>query len=44
VALYLFWMDVCIMMENRVKLKDKDLQPLLHIFRETSMLTIKGLK
>ena len=44
VALYLFWMDVCIMMENRVKLKDKDLQPLLHIFRETSMLTIKNLK
>ena len=43
-ALYLFWMDVCIMMENRVKLKDKDLQPLLHIFRESSMLTIKGLK
>ncbi|MFR1051658.1 MAG: hypothetical protein ACLSE7_08010 [Lachnospirales bacterium] len=43
-ALYLFWMDVCIMMENRVKLKDKDLQPLLHIFRASSMLTIKGLK
>lgn len=44
VALYLFWMDVCILMENRVKLKDKDLQPLLHVFRPSSMLTIKGLK
>ena len=44
VALYLFWMDVCILMENRVKLKDKDLQPLLHVFRPSSLLTIKGLK
>ncbi len=43
-ALYLFWMDVCILSENRLKLKDKDLRPLLHIFRESSMLTVKGLK
>lgn len=40
---YLFWMDCCIMMENRVKLRDKDLQGLLHIFRPDSMLTLKGL-
>lgn len=44
VALYLFWMDVCILSENRLKLKEKDLKPLLHIFRPSSMLTVKGLK
>ncbi len=44
VALYLFWMDVCIFSENRIKLRDKDLKPLLHIFRDSSMLTVKGLK
>lgn len=43
VALYLFWMDVCIFSENRLKLKEKDLKPLLHIFRPSSMLTVKGL-
>ncbi|MEG2678981.1 MAG: hypothetical protein RR949_03510 [Oscillospiraceae bacterium] len=43
VCAYLFWMDCCIMMENRPKLKDKDLQPLLHIFRPSSMLKLKGL-
>lgn len=40
-CLYLFWMDCCIMMENRAKLKDKDLKPLLHIFRQTSILTVE---
>lgn len=44
VALYLFWMDVCILSENCIKLKEKDLRPLLHIFRDSSMLTVKGLK
>ena len=44
VCVYLFWMDCCIMMENRPKLKDKDLKPLLHIFRPSSMLTVKELK
>ncbi len=43
-ALYLFWMDVCILSENRLKLKEADLKPLLHIFRPSSMLTVKGLK
>lgn len=44
VALYLFWMDLCILSENWSKVKAKDLKPLLHIFRDSSMLTVKGLK
>jgi hypothetical protein len=44
VCLYLFWMDCCILKENQEKLSDADIQPLLHIFRPSSMLTIRGLK
>lgn len=40
---YLFWMDCCIIASNRVKVSDKKLKELLHIFRRPSMLTIKGI-
>lgn len=43
VCAYLFWMDCCIIGENCVKVGEKDLKPLLHIFRPSSMLTVKGL-
>ena len=44
VCLYLFWMDCCIIMENHAKVSDKRLKPLLHIFRDSSMLTVKKLR
>lgn len=40
---YLFWMDCCILSANRIKVRDKDLKPLLHIFRESSVLTLNHL-
>ncbi len=43
VVLYLFMMDCCILKENCGKVKDEDLRPLLHIFRPSPMLAIKGL-
>ncbi len=43
VALYLFMMDCCILKENCGKVKDEELRPLLHIFRPSPMLVIKGL-
>lgn len=41
VALYLFLMDCCIIKLNYQHVADKDLQPLLHIFRPSPMLAIK---
>ena len=43
VCLYLFLMDCCIIKLNYKHVKDKDLQPLLHIFRPSPMLQIKGI-
>ncbi len=43
VGLYLFLMDCCIVKENFRKVKDEELRPLLHIFRPSPMLVIKGL-
>lgn len=43
VALYLFLMDCCIIKEDYTKVKDDALRPLLHIFRPSPMLKIKGL-
>lgn len=43
VCLYLFLMDCCIIKLNYKHVLDKDLQPLLHIFRPSPMLQIKGI-
>ena len=43
VALYLFMMDLCIIRENYKKVRDDELKKLLHIFRPSPMLRIKGL-
>lgn len=43
VCLYLFLMDCCIIKLNYKAVADKDLQPLLHIFRPSPMLKIKGI-
>lgn len=43
VCLYLFLMDCCIIKLNYKAVKDRDLKPLLHIFRPSPMLAIKGL-
>lgn len=43
IALYLFMMDLCIIRENSPKVKDDELKKLLHIFRPSPMLRIKGL-
>ncbi len=43
VCLYLFLMDHCIIKEDCQKVKDEDLRNLLHIFRPSPMLKIKGL-
>lgn len=43
VCLYLFLMDCCIIKLNYKHVADKDLQPLLHIFRPSPMLQIKGI-
>jgi hypothetical protein len=43
VCLYLFLMDYCIIKENYQIVKDEDLRSLLHIFRPSPMLKIKGL-
>ena len=43
VCLYLFLMDTCIIREDYQKVKDEDLRSLLHIFKPSPMLKIKGL-
>lgn len=43
VCLYLFLMDCCICKENCGKVPDDELRKLLHIFRPSPMLAIKGL-
>ena len=43
VCLYLFLMDTCIIKEDHQKVKDEDLRKLLHIFKASPMLRIKGL-
>lgn len=43
VVLYLFMMDCCIIKEDHEKVKDDELQKLLHIFRPSPMLRIKGI-
>ena len=43
VCLYLFLMDTCIIKEDYQKVKDEDLRSLLHIFKPSPMLKIKGL-
>lgn len=43
VCLYLFLMDCCIIKEDRGTVKDEDLRKLLHVFRPSPMLKIKGL-
>lgn len=43
VVLYLFLMDYCIIKEDHGKVKDAELQKLLHIFRPSPMLRIKGI-
>lgn len=43
VSLYLFMMDLCIIRENTEKVKDEELKKILHIFRPSPMLRIKGL-
>lgn len=43
VCLYLFLMDCCIIKENYTKVKDADLRQVLHVFRPSPMLAIKGL-
>lgn len=43
VCLYLFLMDICIIKEDYQKVKDEDLRSLLHIFKPSPMLRIKGL-
>lgn len=40
---YLFLMDCCITKENFKKVKDEELRKVLHIFRPSPMLAIKGL-
>ena len=41
-CLYLYLMDCSILKEDSVKVKDKDLKGLLHIFRPSPMLLVKG--
>ena len=36
-------MDYCIIKEDYQKVKDEELKPLLHIFKPSPMLKIKGL-
>lgn len=43
VCMYLFLMDYCIIKEDSPKVKDAALRTLLHIFRPSPMLMIKGL-
>ena len=43
VCLYLFWMDCCIIREDAEKVPDAQLRPLLHLFKPSPMLKIKGL-
>ena len=43
VCLYLFMMDCCIIKLNHEYTRDKDLKPLLHIFRRSPMLVVKGI-
>ena len=43
VCLYLFLMDYCILKEDAGKVKDEEMKPLLHIFRPSPMLKIKGI-
>ena len=43
IALYLFMMDLCIIRENTEKVRDEELKKILHIFRPSPMLRIKGL-
>ncbi len=43
VCLYLFWMDCCIIREDCEKVADAQLRPLLHLFKPSPMLKIKGL-
>ena len=43
VCLYLFWMDCCIIKEDCEAVADAELRPLLHIFKPSPMLKIKGL-
>ncbi len=42
VCLYLFWMDCCIIWEDCEKVADTQLRPLLHLFKPSPMLKIKG--
>lgn len=43
ICLYLFWMDCCILKEDADKVPDEQLRPLLHLFKPSPMLKIKGL-
>ena len=43
ICLYLFWMDCCILKEDADKVPDEQLKPLLHLFKPSPMLKIKGL-
>ena len=43
IALYLFFMDCCIIKTDVGKLPDDELRKYLHIFRPSPMLKIKGL-
>ena len=43
ICLYLFLMDICIIREDYQQVKDEELRNLLHLFRPSPMLKIKGL-
>ena len=43
VCLYLFWMDCCIIKTDCEKVPDAQLRSLLHLFKPSPMLKIKGL-